>query len=514
MGTLFETNRSVWVATTTDDRLYLPYTTVGDQVPEVDVVVVGGGITGLSTALTLAERGAKVVVLEAGRICSGVTGYTTAKVTSLHGLQYADLAENRGDDVAQLYGEANEAAIAQVAAWVETYRIDCDFQRRDAFTYTTESDKLRQIESEAQTASRLGLPASYTTETDLPYDVFGAVRFANQAQFHPRDYCIGVAAAITQLGGKVHEDTRVLDVDAERGDDPSIVRTEHGDLAARFVVLATHLPFLDRGGFFAKAHPTRSYAMAVRLEEGAPTPKGMYLSKDSSSRSVRSALGDEVLILGGEGHKTGQDPDTRERYSSLESWAREYFPIASIEHRWSAQDYVPVDGTPFVGRQLPGSNVLVATGFQKWGMTNGTAAGRILADIVDGIENPWLAAYDATRIKSTITSKEFVKENVDAVGGHLAGDRLKTMNPPSADTLAPGEGGIVSLDGEKVAAFRAEDGTLTAVSPVCTHMGCLVCWNTAEKSWDCPCHGSRYTCGGKVIQGPALHDLEPHGSGE
>ncbi|HEX7168780.1 MAG TPA: FAD-dependent oxidoreductase [Acidimicrobiales bacterium] len=508
MGSLTETNPSLWVATTTHERQYLPFAPVGDDVPEFDVVVVGGGITGLSTALALAERGVSVAVLEAGRLCSGVSGYTTAKVTSLHGLTYAGLLSNRGEDVARAYGAANEAGLAQVARWVETYGIDCDFSRRPAFTYTTDPAKVGDIEAEVDAATRVGLPATFTTDTELPFDVRGAIRFDGQAQFHPRAYCLALAGAITRLGGHVFEDTRVLDVDPNKGE-PSEVRTEHGDARASSVVLATHLPFLDRGGFFAKAHPTRSYAMAVRLREGSTMPTGMYLGKDEPTRSVRSAIDDTVLILGGEGHKVGEDPDTRKRYESLEGWAREHFAVESVEHRWSAQDYVPVDGTPFVGRLLPRSNVLVATGFQKWGMSNGTAAGLMLADVIDGKENDWLVAFDSTRVKDVITSRATYKENVNAVGGHLAGDRIETMSVPPAESLQPGEGGLVDLDGDKVAAYRSEDGTLTAVSPVCGHMGCLVAFNTAERSWDCPCHGSRYAVDGTLIQGPSVHDLDP-----
>jgi Rieske Fe-S protein len=272
-------------------------------------------------------------------------------------------------------------------------------------------------------------------------------------------------------------------------------------------VVATQLPFLDRGGFFAKSHPMRSYALAARLTEGTAVPAGMYLSIDEPTRSVRPALGDSVVILGGEGHKTGQADDTRRRHAALDEWARATFDVASVEARWSAQDYVPVDGMPFVGRQLPGSHVFVATGFKKWGMTNGTAAGMMIAEAIAGRESPWLDAFDATRQRSTLSSKDLYKENVN-VAKQFVGDRLSTLSPPSSDTLEPGEGGIVSCAGQKVAAFRDDDGTLHAVSPVCTHLGCLVAFNTAERTWDCPCHGSRFTTAGEVIQGPATSDLE------
>jgi len=286
------------------------------------------------------------------------------------------------------------------------------------------------------------------------------------------------------------------------------VTTKSGAIRAGTVILATHLPFLDRGLFFAKCWPERSYAIAVRPGPRTPTLAGMYLSADQPTRSLR-ATAEGVLIVGGEGHKAGQDPDTSQRYAALEAWAGTELGTGEVTHRWSAHDHRSVDGLPFVGRLLPRSNVLVATGFGKWGMTNGAAAARILSDLVIGADNPWSEVFDATRMGSVITSSELYKENADAAGRRLVGDRLATLRPPPADGLAPGEGGIVRLEGDKVAAFRDDDGTLHAVSPVCTHVGCLVAFNRAERTWDCPCHGSRFTVDGQVIEGPALTPLEP-----
>jgi nitrite reductase/ring-hydroxylating ferredoxin subunit len=307
---------------------------------------------------------------------------------------------------------------------------------------------------------------------------------------------------LSQRGGEIYEQARVTGVEEGR---PCRVKVGERTVEGRAVVLATQLPILDRGLFFVKTHPERSYAMALRIQ-GEP-PQGMYLAADQPTRSVREAS--DLLLVGGEGHKVGQDPDTRRRYAALDNWAREHWDVEEVVNQWSAQDYVPVDGAPYIGRQLPGSDVFVATGFSKWGMTNGTVAARIIAEDIDGAPYEYAASFEATRIGGPLTSKATYIENFDAVAGHLIGDRLKTLSPPDADTLAPGDGGIVNYEGHKVAAYRHDDGRITAVSPVCRHVGCLVSFNTAERTWDCPCHGSRYTLDGEMIQGPSVHDLDP-----
>jgi Rieske Fe-S protein len=275
------------------------------------------------------------------------------------------------------------------------------------------------------------------------------------------------------------------------------------------VVVASHLPFLDRGLFFAKAHPERSYAVAARVPAEAD-PDGMYINVGSTTRSVRTARDDDglLLLLGGEGHKPGAEPDTDGRYRALEEFGRRHWGVEEFPYRWSTQDYVPLDGVPYVGRLTRRSDhIWVATGFKKWGMTNGSAAALLLADLILGRENPWASLFDAKRLKPLASAPTFLKENA-SVARHFVGDRLDRGESGDPAQLAPGEGRLLRLNGRKTAAYRDEGGRLHALSPACTHMGCHVTWNPAERSWDCPCHGSRFAGDGTVIQGPATRDLE------
>ncbi len=497
---LLDPHRSLWLATTSTAYPRL----VGTH--EADVVVVGAGLSGLTTALLLIQRGVSVAVLEAARLCAGTTGYTTAKVTSLHSLTYAQLIERKGEEKARLYGEANQAAIEQIAALVDSLGIDCQFARAAAYTYTTVAGRRSDIAAEASAAGSLGLPASFTQETDLPYRVEAAVRFDNQAHFHPYRYALGLASAIEAGGGAIFEGSRALDIDEHDGG--VLVSTEDGEVRAGAAVVATLLPFLDIGGFFAKAHPSRSYAMSVRCR--GPVPQGMYLSVDSPTRSVRPVDLDGApgLVLGGASHKPGEADDTERFYRDLEAWARETFDVEAVEHRWSAQDYVTVDQVPYIGRCPRTERVFVATGFKKWGMTGGTVAAMLNADLITGRDNPWVEVFDATRVGGTEAARTFVKENV-LVGMHFVKDRIERLRAQDVSQLEPGEGGVVRMEGGAVGAYRDPSGQVHAVSLTCTHMGCSLKWNPAETSWDCPCHGSRFTHGGEVIEGPATRPLAP-----
>lgn len=493
MGSLQETNPSLWIAGTE----------VGDFAPldgdaSADVVVVGAGLTGLTTARLLAAAGASVLVVDAGPICAGATGFTTAKITSLHGMIYTEIADRWGPDRARLYGEANEAAIAEIARLVEADSIDCSFERRAHILYASDPADAEGVRREASLAGELGLPVSPATETDLPFDVAAAARFERQAQFHPREYCLGLARATIASGGRIHTHTRATQID------DGVVVTDRGELRAGAVVVATHLPIREMGGYFARTEPHRSYLLALEVE--GDRPADMYISAGALTRSLRTA--GDYLLVGGEGHKVGESPDTGEHYRNLESWARRHFSVRSVAYRWSAQDWRSADGLPFIGRMPGHESVYVATAFRKWGMTHGTIAAMCIRDLLAGAENPWLAVYDATRLAPTKSAKRVVTANAGVVG-HFVGDRLRAGSGDSLAELAPGAGAVVRRGGRAIAAYRDDAGTLQAVSAACTHLGCLVTFNTAERSWDCPCHGSRFGLDGRVLEGPAVDDLAP-----
>jgi glycine/D-amino acid oxidase-like deaminating enzyme/nitrite reductase/ring-hydroxylating ferredoxin subunit len=489
---------SIWVATTPETD----YPALTADV-EVDVAVVGAGIAGVTAAVLLKRAGKLVALLDAKRIVRGATGYTTAKVTAGHGVVYTQLADAFGEDGARIYAESNQAAVERIAE----LGTDCDFERKDNYVVAEKPEEREQVEREAETMRRLGLPASFVTETPLPYGVAGAVRLENQAQFHPRKYLLALAETIPGEGSHVFENTRARFVNAS---EPCVVETEQGNVRATDVILATHLPFMDRGLFFAKAHPHRSYAVAAPIDP-AKAPDGMFINAGQPTRSVRTIRdGDRLLIqTGGQGHKPGlPGEEESERYDVLEAFLREHWPDAGpVEYRWSTQDYMSVDRVPFVGRlNRRSKHVFVATGFNKWGMTAGTVAAEILSDTMLGRENPWASFYDSHRLDLRASAPKLVSENAQA-GLMFFRQRLARGEKRPPAELAPGEGALLNIGGLKRAVYKDESGEVHVLSPVCRHLWCYVEWNEAERTWDCPCHGSRYTGEGRLIQGPSVQDL-------
>ncbi|WP_137283397.1 FAD-dependent oxidoreductase [Halorussus salinisoli] len=506
--TLPGTDASLWLETT--ERTDYPALD-GDR--RVDTAVVGGGITGVTAALHCAEAGQEVALLESDRIVEGITGKTTAKVTAQHGLIYDDLLDKHGRTAARQYAAANAAAIEEVADRVERHDIDCDFQRLPAYTYAASEDQRAKVGREATVAEGLDLPATFVTDPPFPEETHGAVEFEAQAQFHPRKYLLALADVLSgeSDGGSIFEQTKVTGVEDRDEGTPCRVETERGPVTADSVLLTTHFPIEDPAFYFARQYPKRSYVLAVRLV-GDP-PEGMFYRDESPYFSVRPHPTDDgsLTLVGGQNHKTGQGGSTADRYRKLERQARDHFDVESVEYRWSTQDYVSVDRIPFVGELGPTTDgVYVATGFGGWGMTNGTAAGRMLAAFARGESPQWAEAFDPNRIDLEASGRDLLSENLD-VGREFTRDWAKSPFRGKDPEVAPGEGEVVRRGGKQLAVARDEEGDLHVTSAVCTHMDCIVHWNDAEQSWDCPCHGSRFSMDGEVLDGPAVEDLPKRG---
>jgi glycine/D-amino acid oxidase-like deaminating enzyme/nitrite reductase/ring-hydroxylating ferredoxin subunit len=479
---------------------------------EADACVVGGGIAGVTTALELARGGRSVVLLERDRVGAGVTGHSTAKLSSLQGSTYSEFERRFGASAAAGYAELNESAIGYVVDRVQVLGIDCDLRRRPHALFAWTAEQARELDREAAAATRAGLDVRRTDDLGLPFPIAGALVADDQAELQIATYVIALAEALRAAGGQVFEGAIATHVG--EGSRPTVRTAGGANVRARDVVVATHYPILDRGLFFARLAPKRSYCLAVRIP--GPLPEIMAIALGSPTRSLRAAPdpgrpGEELLVLGGEGHDAGEDGDqTPERYQALWDFAQEHFAATEATHRWSAHDMTTADGLPYAGRLTPLSrHVWVATGFRKWGLTNGTAAGQIVAGRILGDEHRRGALFDTARFTPRRSAVGIVQEGLKDAR-HFIGDRLERPAGESVDLVEPGgEGRLLNLDGDRVAASRDADGTVHAVSPVCTHLGCRVAWNRAERSWDCPCHGSRFGPDGRVLQGPAVRPLAP-----
>lgn len=473
---------------------------------DTDVAVIGAGITGLTAALLLQRAGLRVVVVDMHRIATGTTGHTTGKVTSQHGLTYSQLVREHGEGKARLYGEANEDGVAVIATLAGELDAPCELTSAPAFVYTTERQQLRAIEEEAEVARRLGLPAAAADPADVPFaGVLGAVRFDGQYHLDAYRYCAALAEAVVAGGGAVHEHTRARSV-RERGDRVE-VKTSGGTIRAEQALVATLLPIVDSGGYFAKARASRAYGLAARITD--PERVGMFITAEEPTRSTRPwrhESGTGVIVVG-EQHVTGSETDTGTHYRALEEWTRATFDVESIDFTWSSQDYTTIDRIPYAGRSPRRSRTWIATGFRKWGLSNGTAAAMTLADTMRGLEHPWSELFDAGRIGGRRAITRLVTENAK-VGAHYVGDWIGRLHAKPVAELGRGEGAVVRDGKRTYGAYRDQGDTIRGVSLTCTHLGCTVRWNAAETTWDCPCHGSRFDTFGTVLQGPATKDLQ------
>lgn len=476
---------------------------------EADVAVIGGGISGITTAYMLAKAGLSVVLLEAGKLLHGTTGHTTAKITAQHDLIYDELIKQEGQEKASLYFQANQDALRFIERAVNQHAIDCGFLKQDAYVFTNSEDYIRKLENEMAAYDALGIPGAYLDHiplTNLPAKA--AVKMNDQAQFHPLRYLEALVREFTEAGGHVYEGTTAIDI--EKGELPTVRTVDGHAITCRHVAICSHFPFYDGYGFFfARMHAERSYALGVK--SNLDYPGGMYISAEDPKRSIRSATaedGSPLLIIGGQKHKTGQGICTINHYEALQEYAAQQFNTEEILYRWSAQDLVTGDKLPYIGPITDAeskSNIYIATGYKKWGMTTGTAAAMIISDLIQEKENRYAELFSPSRSLSVKTLKNLVVDNFD-VAKHLIGGKLEMVRR-TPDDLERDEGAAVTLHGRRAGAYRDKEGKLYIVDTTCTHMGCEVEWNDGERTWDCPCHGSRFSIEGEVLEGPAERPL-------
>ncbi|MEU8824960.1 FAD-dependent oxidoreductase [Streptomyces sp. NPDC048636] len=475
--------------------------------PDVEVAVVGAGVAGICTAWELARAGRRVALVEAGRLAAGTTGHTTAKLSALQGLAYQDIRAARGAEAARLYATSQTDAVDRVRQVTTELEIDCELEESPALTYAEGEEGVERVRAEAEATSAAGLDASFTTATDLPFPVAGAVELAGQAQFHPRKYLLALVADLVARGGLVFEHTRVVSLGEGH---PCRLTTDRGArLRARDVVVATAYPIFDRALLFPRLEVKRELVVAAVLPADR-APRGMYLTPEDGTRSVRTAPyrpGRRLLIVTGEKFTPG-DGGVERRYARLIDWTQDRFPGAEPAFRWAAQDNWTTDHVPFVGPLHPASrHAYVATGFAGWGMTGGVLTGRLLAARLTGRPSPWEDLYDPRRLNPVREAPALMRVQ-STVARHFVGDRLSGDGADAVRDIPPGGGAVVRFGGRQLAVHRDERGGTHTLSARCPHLGCLVRFNDAERTWECPCHGSRFALDGSVLQGPAVRPLK------
>lgn len=476
---------------------------------KVDVAIVGAGITGISTAYVLTKAGLKVAVLDAATILDGATGYTTAKITSQHGMMYSKLIHHFGEEAAKLYYESNEEALQFIRDTVKEHGIDCHLEEEDAYLYADSDDQAEQLQQEWRAYEQLGLPGEWVETVPVPLDIKGAIRLKDQAQFHPLLYLRALTDYIITHGGSLFENTMMEDY-AEQADDGLIqLKTQSGHIiSCNHAISASHFPFFDGGSlYFTRLHAERSYVVA--LEAKTRFEGGMYINCGDPKRSLRSAKmnGKQVILAGGESHRTGDNQCTLRHYEELEKFGGALYDLTGIPYRWSTQDLITIDEVPYIGvLNSRHPNVYVATGYGKWGMTTGTLAAHLIRDLILGKDNRYAELFTPSRFKMNPSIKNLAVQNA-TVAKELVSGKIGTvyMKP---DDLRADEGCVVKHCGKRAGAYRDKEGKLYLVDTTCTHLGCEVQWNDAERSWDCPCHGSRFDYKGHVLEGPATKDLK------
>ena len=491
-----------------------------DKDIETDICIIGGGITGITTAYYLNRYKIRNVILEKDRICQKTSGHSTAKITSQHGLFYKYLIDSEGKEFAKGYYEANEKAIENIAKIIEEEKIDCNFKRQSAYVFTQKIEDVQKIKDEVTAVKSFGGIANYIEAQDIEINkinkennnrikALAAIEFPNQAMFNPYQYVTELAKNISQKSTQIYENSKVVDLEeAEKG---YILTLENGTtVKAKYIVIATKYPIINVPGmYFLKMYQSTSNVIVV--DPKATLFEGMYINSEDPTISLRKVQekDKDLLAIAGFDHKTGAKIDLQNGYPYLEKIAKSLYPNCEVKYRWNTEDCISLDKIPYIGEfsnTMP--HVYVATGYNKWGITSSNIAANIIVDKIIGKENLYAEIFRATRLEPIKNHKEvgnILKEIIHS----LVLNKLD-MPKETENQIENGQGGIVEINGEKVGVYKDSQGEIFRVKPICQHLGCELSWNNLDKTWDCPCHGSRYTYKGELIYGPSVKNLEKY----
>ncbi len=473
-----------------------------------NTVVIGGGIVGITTAYLLSTQGVDTIILEGGNISTSATAKTTAKITFQHGAIYNDLMTRVGKEKAFQYLDTNRNAITHLNKIITEHKIACDYKTQPAYLYATNNKEVEIIEKEKEAYDNLGVASFYQEKSILPFPVKASLAVTNQGQFHPLKYVYSLADIIEKKGCTIHENTRVLDIQGSKS--PFKVITEKGEITCENVVVACHYPFFNdgkHGMYFFRMYQDRSYVLGIRTS--SEPFDGMYININNPIYSLRYQFDDKgaLLLLGGGNHRTAEKEDEKASYKELELFSHKYFTNPEINYTWSNQDCMTLDGIPYIGQMSSNiKGLYIATGFKKWGMTSGILSAKIISDLIITGESLNTDVFNPARFSVVDSAKNFIVNGLE-----IAENFIMKLMPISLENLSEvkvGEGKLIDYKNSKIGVYRDEDGNYFAVVPHCTHLGCLLKFNTAEKTWDCTCHGSRFNIFGDVIEGPATLPLK------
>ncbi|NFT06519.1 FAD-dependent oxidoreductase [Clostridium botulinum] len=455
---------------------------------KTDILIIGAGISGILTAYMLKQNGKDVVLIDADEIASGNTKNTTAKITSQHDLIYHKLISEFGEERARQYAKANEFAIKKYKEIIEERKIECDFEEKSAYVYSL--NEINNLKEEVEASNRLGINSEFVEKANLPFEIKGAVKFNNQAQFNPLKFLKGISKDLI-----IYENTRALEIKE------NLVITNRGNITANNIVVATHYPIINVPGYyFMKMHQERSYVIAL---ENVNDIDGMYIDADKDGYSFRTYKG--LLLLGGIKQRTGEN-ENGGSYDELRKVAKELYPKSKEKYNWSAQDCMTVDGIPYIGKYSDETpNIYVATGFNKWGMTSSMVSAMIISDMILGKENDFSEIFSPKRFDLSLSINNIAKDISETAKNFIA---QKIYIPSSTiEHIKNGHAGIVEYNGDKVGVYKNNEGKEFIVSTKCAHLGCQLQWNADELTWDCPCHGSRFDYKGRLLGSPATRGL-------